>query len=93
MHAKKYIKITLSISYVDSLPDELLHFRSRRSQMFFKIGVPENFAIFTGKHLCWSLFLIKRDATQVFCYEFCEILKNTFFYRTRLVAASDTYAF
>ena len=27
------------------------------SQMFFKIGVLKNFA--TGKHLCWSLFLIK----------------------------------
>ena len=28
-------------------------------QMFFKIGVLKNFAIFTGKHPCWSLFLIK----------------------------------
>ena len=36
-----------------------LRFRSSRSQMFFKIGVLKNFAIFTGKHLCWSLFLIK----------------------------------
>ena len=23
--------------------------------MFFKIGVFKKFAIFTGKHLCWSL--------------------------------------
>ena len=30
--------------------------RSSRSQMLFKIGVLENFAIFTGKHPCWSLF-------------------------------------
>ena len=29
--------------------------RSSRSQMFFKIGVLKNVAIFTGKHLCWSL--------------------------------------
>ena len=28
-------------------------------QMFFKTGVLKNFAIPTGKHLCWSLFLIK----------------------------------
>ena len=28
----------------------------------FKIGVLKNFAIFTGKHLCWSLFLIKYPA-------------------------------
>ena len=33
----------------------MLIFRSSRSQMFFKIGVPKNFAIFTGKHLFWPL--------------------------------------
>ena len=27
-------------------------------QVFFKTGVLKNFAIFTRKHLCWSLFLI-----------------------------------
>ena len=27
--------------------------------MFFKMGVLKNFAIFRGKHLRWSLFLIK----------------------------------
>ena len=30
--------------------------RRSRLQMFFKIGVPKNFANFTGKHQCWSLF-------------------------------------
>ena len=30
-----------------------------RSNMFFKTGVFTNFAIFIGKHLYWSLFLIK----------------------------------
>ena len=34
-------------------------FRNSRSQMFFKIGILKNFANFTAKHLCWSLFLIK----------------------------------
>ena len=32
--------------------------RSSRSQMFFKIGVLKNFPNFTGKYLCWRLFLI-----------------------------------
>ena len=32
------------------------------SQMFFKLVVFKNFANFTGKHLCWSLFLIKLQA-------------------------------
>ena len=30
-----------------------------RSQVFFKTGVLKHFAIFTGKHLCWCLFLIE----------------------------------
>ena len=40
---------------------------SCRSQIFFKIGVLKNFAIFARKHLCWSLFLIywKEIPTQV----------------------------
>ena len=32
--------------------------------MFFKIGVFKNLALFPGKHLCWSLFLIKLQAFQ-----------------------------
>ena len=30
--------------------------------MFFKIDVIKNFSIFTGKHLCWSLFLVQLQA-------------------------------
>ena len=37
-------------------------FRSSRSEMFFKIDVLKSFGIFTGKQLCWSLFLIKLQA-------------------------------
>ena len=32
--------------------------KSNHSQMFFKVGALKNFAIVTGKCLCWSLFLI-----------------------------------
>ena len=42
-----------------SLRNQAFFFRSSRSQMFFKMGVLKNFAIFTGKHLCWYFFLIK----------------------------------
>ena len=53
-------------------------------------GVLKNFANFTGKHLCWSLFftklqafrpatLLKKTPTQVFSCEIWEILKNTYF--------------
>ena len=64
--------------------------RSYCSQMFFKIHVLKNFAVFTEKHLCWSLFLIKLQAfrqfyqketpTQVLSCEYCEIFKSSFFF-------------
>ena len=39
-----------------------------RKQMFSKVGVLiDDFAKFTGKHLCWS---------QVLFYDICEILKT-----------------
>ena len=47
-----------------STQEEILTVRTRNcrsgySQIFIKISVLKNFAIFTGKHLCWSLFLRK----------------------------------
>ena len=67
--------------------------------MFFRIGVLKNFALFTGKHLCWSLFLIKFPAWRPFallirlqhrCFpvKFTKFLRTTFFDRTPTVAAS-----
>ena len=47
--------------------------KSNRSQMFFKIGVLKNFAKFTGKHLCWSWFLIKLHVNIV------KFLRTAFF--------------
>ena len=43
----------------------LNHFRSSLSQMFFKIGILKYFTNFTGKHLCWSLFLIKLSSCEI----------------------------
>ena len=60
------------------LPENL---GSSRWQMFLKIGVLKNFANFTGKHLCWSLFLIETP-TQVFSCKICEIFKNFFLQNT-----------
>ena len=53
-------------------------FGSSRPEVFCKKTVHRNFAKFTGKHLCQSLFLIKLQ----------EISKNTFSYKTPPVAAS-----
>ena len=65
--------------------------RSSRPEVFCKKGILRNFTKFTGKHLCQGLFLIKffiKTLAQVFSCEFCEIFKNTIFYRTPLVATS-----
>ena len=69
--------------------------------MSFKIGSFKNFAIFTGKHLCRGLFLMKLQAFKPanflkinsntgVSYGYREIFKNIFFYRTPPVAASDS---
>ena len=63
--------------------------RSSHQRCSAKKGVLRNFAKFTGKHLCQSLFFnevpggacnfIKKEAlAQVFSCEFCEISKNAF---------------
>ena len=71
--------------------------------MFFKIGVLQNLANFTNKILypvLESLFnnvaglkrsetFIKETPAHVFSHEIDEIFKNTFYYRTTLVAASE----
>ena len=64
-----------------------------RQEVFCKRAVLRNFTKFAEKHLSKSLFLIKLQTSkkealaQVFSCELCEISKNTFFYRTPLVAA------
>ena len=52
-----------------------------------KKGVLRNIAKSTGKRLCQGLFK-KETLAQAFSCEFCEISKNTVFYRTPPVAAS-----
>ena len=68
-------------------------------------AIPRNFAKFTGKHLCQSLFfnkvaglrpeachfIKKGTLARVFSCEFYETSKNSFFYRIPLVAASEDY--
>ena len=41
--------------------------RNSRPKVFCEKGVLENFAIFAGKHLCWSLFLIMLQALGTDC--------------------------
>ena len=72
------------------------HWRSVRQ------GVLKNFANFTGKNLCWSLFLIKlefwgpatllkKTLTQVFSCEIYKLFKNNYFEEHLWTSASKHY--
>ena len=55
-----------NVWHLSELPTLISFLRSGRLQMFFKIGVLINFTKFTGKHLCWSLFLSKSPGLEAF---------------------------
>ena len=66
------------VSFVNIFKETVL-LRSSRLQMFFKIGALKNFPIFTRKHLCWSLFLIKRLQQRCFPVNIAKFLRETIF--------------
>ena len=52
--------------------------RSSHRRCSVRKGILKNFAKFTGKHLCQSLFFNKVTLARAFSCEFCEISENTF---------------
>ena len=62
--------------------------RSSRPEVFYEkvfLKISQNLQ----ENTCARIFINKETLAQVFSYEFCEIFKNTFFYRTLPVDASD----
>ena len=88
-----FLKFSILFSQISRMEFVLMdkwNYRSSHPEVFCKTGVLRNYAIFTRKHLCLSLFFKKvvdwnlqfykkETLAQVFSYEFCEIFKNTFF--------------
>ena len=84
------------LAFIRRLADHC--YRSSLTQIFFKIDVLKNLANFTGKYLCWILFLIKLQAwrtktflkrdsnTVVFLWNFPNCLEHLF-YRAPPVAS------
>ena len=80
---------------------EVLVYWSSHRWCFVKEDIHNNFAKFTGKHLCRSLCfkkslevcnVIKKETlAQVFSCEFCEISKNTFFTEHLRATASECW--
>ena len=68
------------LSFQDKLFPSL---RSSRSYMFFKVGALKNFAMFRGKHLCWSPLLInfikKELQHRCFPVSISNFLRTAFF--------------
>ena len=62
--------------------------------MFFKISSLKNFTIFTRKHMCWDVFLIKLPSdmvlfkkegqTQVISVDIVKFLTAAFFKKTSI---------
>ena len=79
---------------VNPLPNQLLNFNPQSHYLFSAVS------FLPGWSVLWLLFRLegntgaacnfikKETLAQVFSCEFCEISKNTFFYRTPLVVAS-----
>ena len=90
------IKLSLIVKW-----RELVFYRRSHQRCSIKKALLKNIAIFTGKHLCWSLFLIKLEdlracnfikretSPQVFSRGHCKIFKNIYFEEHPQAAASD----
>ena len=67
-HSEVILKWFLYSSFIH-FKKEILHlirnwFRNSCLLIFYKIGVPKNFAKFTEKRLCWSHFLTKLQVSR-----------------------------
>ena len=87
-------------SHLSNHVNDVYILRSSHQRRFAKNGVLKNFAKFTEKHLCWSLFLIKlhklywkETPTQMFSCEFCDNFKNTYLEEHLQMVASPFYLF
>ena len=65
--------------------------KSSRPEVFCRKSDLKNFAKFTGKHVCQSLFIIKLQSfglDLIFSCEFCKSSENIFSYRIPWVVIS-----
>ena len=66
------------------------NFGSGRSQMLFKIDVLENFANITGRHLCWSRFLIKMLCSGL---QVCNFIEKRFIHMHSFLQSTSGESF
>ena len=91
VHFESFSSIGRFMSHLGVLLQTSRAVQSRR-QVICKKDVLRNFSKFTGKHLCQSLFYNKTDYGTGVILWILRNSKNTFLYRTPLVAASGTHS-
>ena len=77
---KKLILLLRIANFLEKI-GQIAIIRSSRSQMFFKIGVLKNFAIFIGKHLvgiCKCNFITKKLRHRFFSANIAKFLRTAF---------------
>ena len=77
MHSFNYCREEVSSKIIGWVL--ITYFKSSHQRFFMKKAVLKNLVIFTGKQLCWSLFLIKLLAFRLLFCENCKNLKNIYF--------------
>ena len=68
IHVSPDVLSTLMLLQQGKLQQQILHgiSRSSRPEVFCEKATLKTYAKFTGKHLCWSLFLKRDSNTGVF---------------------------
>ena len=73
-------------NYAGGYVPTIFSYQKQPPEVFCKKGVLRNSASFTGKYLCWSLFLVM--LTQVFSRDYSKICKSNYFEEHLRTAAS-----
>ena len=81
---KSYLSSLRNLSETSSLKLKLMlwYAKKQQTEVLYKKGVIKIFAIFTGKHLCWSLFLLKCNFIKKRLEHRCFPVNITKFLRT-----------
>ena len=98
-HWKPRWSVAVNLDIPSILNEVLWLLRSGRLQIILIVGVLKYFAIFTGKRLCWSIFLIKlqafrsvtllkSDSNTGVSGKYRDIYMNILYYKTPPAAAS-----
>ena len=83
----KFVKLCRMYMLIEKNTTHGINNISHFKIMFFKIGLLKKLAVFTGKHLCWSLFLKKNIQLEFFFFFETDKRFGVFLFCYLLIAA------